>query len=324
MGVMIQDSGQFNKLVGLYELPLLEYWQNTYADSIKDSMIKELFTEESTDNPAEAMTEMVGKVDFTKWNGEFTYGSQKEGFVKQFTPLVWQAGMAYDRFLLSNAKMLNLKDDTFKFALAAARFREACASGIFTYADQAAGYNVNGEQLLWNIVADGQPIASASHTSANYNVNQSNLSGLELNEENLETVCQVMFDTKDSNGDPAQLQPDTLIVPTALRKKALEIIGGEGKVDSADNNPNVYNGSIRLIVWKQFRKQTSNTGQPWVVADSANLRQSLKVLNRLESGDDYELISWKDERVQTWYFGALQWLVMGGFDWRAAQFSIPV
>ncbi|OPX93988.1 MAG: Mu-like prophage major head subunit gpT [Pelotomaculum sp. PtaB.Bin104] len=323
MGVMIQDSSQFNKLVGLYEVPLLEYWQYTYADAIKDSMIKELFSEESTDNPAEAISEMVGKVDFTKWNGEFTYGSQKEGFTKQFTPVVWQAGMAYDRFLLSNAKLINLKDDTFKFALAAARFREACASGIFTYANQAAGYNVNGEQLLWNIVADGKPIASAAHTSAGYDGTQSNLHTLELSEENLETVCQAMFDLKDSNGDPANLQPDTLVVPTALRKKGLEIIGGEGKVDTADNNPNIYHGSMRLIVWKQFRKQAGKTGQPWAVADSANLQQSLKVLNRLESGDDYELISWKDERVQTWYFGALQWLVMGAFDWRPVQFSIP-
>jgi len=320
---MIQDSGQFNKLVGKYELPLLEYWQYTYADSIKDSMIKELFTEETSDNPAEAISEMVGKVDFTKWNGEFTYGNQLEGDTKTFTPVVWQAGMAYDRFLLSNAKLINLKDDTFKFALAAARFREACASGIFTYADQTAGYNVNGETLLWNKVANGLPIASASHTSANYSTTQSNLHALELDEDNLETACQAMFDLKDSNGDPANLQPDTLIVPTALRKKGLEVIGGEGKVDTADNNPNIYYGSMRLLVWKQFRKQTGKTGQPWAVADSANLKQSLKVINRLESGDDYELISWKDEKVQTWYFGALQWLVMGAFDWRPVQFSIP-
>jgi len=323
MGVQIQESGLFNKLVGLYENPILEYWQDKYADAIKDSMIDVLFSKEKSSNATESITEMVGAVDFTKWNGEFTYGNQKEGYAKVWTPIIWQAGMAYSRFLLSNAKLMDLKNDQFKFAIAAARFREACASGILTYADQTAGYNVNGEVLAWNKVADGLPIASAAHTSANSSLTQSNLHALELNEDSLETVCQAMFDLKDDSGKDANLQPNTLIVPTALRKKAIELIGGEGKVDSSDNNPNIYNGSMKLIVYKQFRRQTGKTGQPWAVADHEMLQQSLKLVNRLESGDDYELVSWRDQEQQIWKVGALQWLSMGAYDWRPVQFSIP-
>lgn len=323
MAVMIQDSGNFNKLVGIYENPILEYWQDKYALASKDAGIPMLFDSVQSDNATEAISEMVGAVDFKQWNGEFTYSQIKEGGTKVFLPIVWQAGMKYDRFLLSNAKLMNLKTEHGMFALGAARTRKECAGGIFTYADQAAGYNVNGVQLLWNTTANGLPIASDAQTSANYSSTQDNLSNLELNEENLETVCQKLFDVVDENGKRAGMNPSLLVVPTALRKRALEIVGSTGKSDTGDNNANVYDGNIKVLVWDQFRRQTGKTGQPWCVCDEQAAKESLKIVNRLESGDEYELITWKDEAVQSWTVGSLMWFTMGAFSWHPLQFSIP-
>ncbi len=322
MGVLVQSSGNFQKLVGLYENPLLEYWVDKYADSIKDSMIPVLCSQEQSDNPTEAISEMVGAIDFTQWNGEFTYADAKEGNSKVWTPLIWQSGKAYDRFLLSNAKLMNMKDDFSKFSIGAARTREACLAGLLTYADQTS-YTVNGVSLNWSLTANGLPLASNAQTSANYSTTQDNLEALELNEENLEVLCQKLFDVRDEDGNLANMQADTLIVPTALRKKALEIIGSEGKVDTADNNPNIYYGSMKLIVYKQFRKQAAKTGQPWIVCDSQMAKEALKWINRLESGDDYEIISWKNEETQTWKVGAIMWFSAGAFSWHPFQFSIP-
>lgn len=323
MAVMVQSSGNFQKLVGLYENPILEYWQDKYANANKNSMIPLLFDEVQSDNATEAISEMVGAIDFKEWNGEFTYSSVKEGGTKVFSPIVFQAGMKYDRFLLSNAKLINLKTEHGMFALGAARTRNECAGGIFTYADQSGGYTVNGIPLLWNIVANGQPIASNAQTSANYGTAQDNLEALELTEENLETVCQKLFDVCDENGKRAGMNPDMLVVPTALRKKALEIVGSTGKSDTGDNNANVYDGNIKVCVWSDFRRQSGKTGQPWAVIDSQAAKESLKVVNRLESGDQYELITWKDESVQTWTVGSLMWFTMGAFSWHPFSFSIP-
>ena len=322
MAVLIQESGDFQKLVGQFEHPLLEYWQDSFADSIQDSMINEFFSLENSDNPTEAISEMLGAVDYTKWGGEFTYGTMKEGNSKIWLPVVWQGGREYDRFLLSNAKLINLKDDFSGFAIGAARHREACASGIFTYADQTS-FNVNGTNLNWTLTANGLPIASNAQTSANYSSTQDNLETLELNEENLEVLCQKMFDLKDENGKDANLQPTTLVVPTALRKKGLELIGGEGKVDSSDNNPNVYNGSMRLVVWKNFRRQAGKTGQPWFIMDDKMAKKSTKWINRLESGDMYDVISWKNQENQVWRVGSIMWFSAGSKNFHAYQFSIP-
>ena len=322
MGVLIQSSGDFQKLVGLYEGPLLEYWQDKYADAIKDSMVPMLFDKVNSSNASESIAEMVGAPEFKQWNGEFTYGDMKEGNSKTWIPVIFQAGMAYDRFLLSNAKLVNLKTDQGKFALAAARLRENSCAGIFTFADQTS-FTVNGVPLNWSTVADGKSLASTTHTSANYGETQSNLSDLELNESNLEVVCQKMFEMKDENGNLAGMQPDLLVVPTALRQKAIEIIGGMGKVDTADNNPNIFNGSMKLAVWRQFRKQTGKTGQPWAVLDSQASKESLKLINRLESGDEYDIVSFKSEETQTWKVGSIMWYSAGSFDYRGFQFSIP-
>lgn len=321
MAVMIQDSGNFQKLVGLYENPLLEYWQDKYAEA-RDPIIDILFDKVKSDNATEAISEMVGGPDFKQWGGEFTYADMKEGNTKVWTPIVFQAGLAYDRFLLSNAKLVNMKTDHGKFAIAAARLLKNSLSGIFTYADQTS-YNVNGTTLNWTLTADGLPLASNSHTLSNASATQDNLETLALTETNLEVLCQKMFDSKDESGNYANLNPDTLIVPTALRKTALEIIGGEGKVDTADNNPNVYHGSMKLIVWDGFRRQAGKSGQPWAVIDSLAAKESLKFINRLETGDEYDLISWKQEEIQTWKLGSIMWFSGGAYSYQPFQFSIP-
>lgn len=322
MAVMVQSSGNFQKLIGEYQYPILEYWQDKYAKAYKNSMIPVLFDQVQSDNPSESISELVGALDFKEWKGEFTYGEVKDGNAKVWTPLVWQAGIQYDRFTLSNAKLINLKNEHGMFALAAARTRNACAGGIFTYADQTS-FTVNGVTLNWTLTANGLPLASNAQTSANYSSTQDNLEALELTEENLETVCQKMFDVKDENGKEAGMQPSALIVPTALRKKALEIVGSTGKADTGDNNANVYDGNIKVIVWDQFRKQAGKAGQPWCVVDLEAMAESLKWINRLESADDYELISWPKEETQTWSIGSIMWYSAGAYDFRPFQFSIP-
>lgn len=321
MAIITQDSGQFEKLVGKYETPILEYWKDKFADNIKDSMIPELFDEARSTNFAEAIGEMTGAVDFTQWNGQFTYTAAKEGNTKVFTPIVWQAGRAFDRFTLSNAKLLDMKRDVSVFARGAARLREAIAAGMFMNA-ASTEFTVNGVPIA-NTVGNGLALGSAAHTSVNYGTNQGNLGTNVLNAENLESAIQAMVEYKDEDGKDCNLQPDTLVVPFALRSTALELIGGPGKYDVADNNPNIYYGNMRVIVWKQFRKLSSATGHPWFVCDSEAMKESFKWINRLESGDMYDLISFKDEETQTWKVGSIMWFSAGAYDWRSCYINIP-
>ncbi len=322
MAVMIQDTGNFDKLVGKFDIPLLEYWQQVYGDEIKNSMIPTLFTESKSDKFSEAISSLNGAIDFTKWDGEFTFAERKEGDTRTWVPLVWQAGRAYNKFLLDNASVIELQNDQSDFAMGAARTRERCAGGIFTYADQTS-FTINGTTLDWTLTSDGLPLANAAHTIPGTGGTQSNLSALELTDDSLETVCQAMFEMKDPDGNEAGMNPDTLMVPTALRKRALEIVGSTGKADTGDNNVNIYDGNLRVIVWDKYRKQAGKTGQPWCVMDSRKAKQSAHWINRLPSGNDYDLHSWKKYETMTWMIGSIMWFSAGMFSPLAYHFSIP-
>jgi len=322
MAINNAATQQFEKLIGQYEYPLLQYWEMKFEDNIKNSMIPVLFDRQQSSNPSEGISELVGAVDYRPWEGQFEYATLKEGNTKLITPVIWQRGLAFDRFTLSNAKLTDLKAQYGRFAIAAARLREQCAASIFTYADQTS-FTAGGYTLDWTKTSNNVALASNSQTSANYSSTQDNLEALELTEENLETVCQKMFDVKDENGNAANLQPTTLVVPTALRKKALEIIGSDGKSDTGDNNLNIYEGSMRLIVWKEFKKQAAKSSQPWAVIDEEQFKQVALWVNRLEGGEDFEVDSHVDKETLTWKITSILWFAAGIFDWRPAQFSIP-
>ena len=321
MGKIDQASLQFQKLVGLYENPLLEYWTNKYQDNMKNSMIYEIFQREQSSNPTEAIGELAGSITFQEWKGQFTYQDMKEGNTKVFTPVVWEAGRAYDRFTLSNAKLIDLKNKLGDFALGAARLREQIASGFFNNATSTS-FVINGKTID-NTTADGLALASASHVGVNYTTAQSNYGTDALGETALESACQAMYEYKDDDGNECNLNPDTLVVPTRLRQTALELIGGPGKYNVANNNPNIYYGSMRLIVWPWFKKASTATNYPWFVMDSQAAKKSAKWINRLESGEDHEISSYKDWETQTWKTGALMWFAAGMFDWRPFHINVP-
>jgi hypothetical protein len=321
MGVINQASLQFQKLVGLYENPLLEYWTNKFQDNMKASIIYEIFQREQSSNPTEAIGELTGSISFREWAGQFTYQDMKEGNTKVFTPVVWEAGRAFDRFTLSNAKLIDLKNKVDDFALGAARLREQIAGGFFSNATSTS-FVINGKTIA-NTTADGIALASASHTGVTYTTAQSNYGTDALGEKPLEDACQAMFEYKDDEGNECNLSPDTIVVPTRLRQLGLELIGGAGKYNVANNNPNIYKGSMRLVVWPWLKKASTATNYPWFVMDSQAVKKSCKWINRLESGEDHEISSYKDWETQTWKIGSLMWFTAGMYDWRPFYINVP-
>jgi len=57
--------------------------------------------------------------------------------------------------------------------------------------------------------------------------------------------------------------------------------------------------------------------------DSKMAKKSMKWINRLESGDKYDIISWKNFENQVWKVGSIMWYSCGSKSWRPFQFSIP-
>lgn len=95
---------------------------------------------------------------------------------------------------------------------------------------------------------DGVALCSASHPNSPVDsTTQSNIGTGKLNATNLEAARTAMKGWRDDKGNLLAVNPDTLIVPSALRKPALVIADSSGEPDVTDNNINVWKGSVNVI-----------------------------------------------------------------------------
>ena len=114
--------------------------------------------------------------------------------------------------------------------------------------------------------ADGLPLCSTKHNRADGGTVQSNAhtSGITLTETNLETGLLAMRGQKDDKGMKIDVYPDKILVPPALRKTAHLIIDSPMRSGTADNDMNVYKGSLDIIDWIYLTSTTA-----WFLIDSS-------------------------------------------------------
>jgi len=117
------------------------------------------------------------------------------------------------------------------------------------------------EYLTANVINTGESTAGSdgSNLFATDHYNERLTSGSNSTWSNLETgaaLSTTAFNTaavnmaqrKDEGGDPMPIMPVNLMVPPALREKALQIAGSEGVPEDALNAINVYKGSFDVVI----------------------------------------------------------------------------
>ncbi len=117
---------------------------------------------------------------------------------------------------------------------------------------------------------DGVPLASASHpkgpensdTWSNYKTNKA------LNAANVEEIRNDMMEWKDDRGNLVMVNPDTLIVPRALRKNALVVADTDKEPGGNHNDVNIWKGAVDVIEWHFLTDPTM-----WFFVDMNRMKQ---------------------------------------------------
>lgn len=202
----------------------------------------------------------------------YTYGTTitpvKRG---KFYPVSWE--------LLQDQRE-QIAGRTEKYMQAARRSVEKVAASVFNHA-----FNTS-----YTSYGDGLPLCSTAHTVTGGGSNQSNASStsVALTEANLDSLIQSMSEGKDDNGNIVDLQPDTLLVPPKLLKKALEITKSTQRSGIADNDANVYTmaeyngGMLKVIPWTYLSEAAGGSDTAWFLMDSSKHEITWKWWNRPE------------------------------------------
>ena len=93
--------------------------------------------------------------------------------------------------------------------------------------------------------ADGKALCATGRNTGGATLNNSGTDSLSY--DSLIDTRNKMYGFEDKGGEPMAVRPDTLVVPTGLWRKAIEITASPQQPGSANNDVNVVQGSFRII-----------------------------------------------------------------------------
>jgi phage major head subunit gpT-like protein len=200
----------------------------------------------------------LGTMDEWEASGrKISYEDFDKGFKATYTHKKYSKGIQVERELLEDDQYSEIKKKVRKLSTVVYYTTQTHAASVFNNAASAKFLGPDGKPLC----ATDHPVAPGSSTTF------SNLGTRELTADNVELTRTDMKAWKDDKGNLIMINPDTLIVPTALRKKATIIAETKEEPEQSDYGVNVWYGNLKVIEWPFLTDSNA-----WFLADSTRMK----------------------------------------------------
>ncbi len=302
--VITSTVGKIDALIGRFEAPIMAYMEKQEGDFAKNSLKNTLFNVKTSKSYAEAVAGMTGIGDMVATDGAVPYDSLEETYSKTFIHQVFKKGIEIKRETMDDAKLMDMENQAGTLIDAANRTKEKFVHAIFANADQTS---VTLAGKSFGIVgADGLALVSASHTSKTGKVgNQSNLVSGAFSTSTLKDAEEAFISMKTEVGEPANIFPDCILVPYALRNEVYEILNSGGKLATGNNDTNPYEGKYKVVVsrWLDFMGMTDKV----FLMDSTYQKKCMFWIDRVpfetKSEIDYNTDNWRIKAYERYSLG---------------------
>lgn len=240
--------------------------------------------------------------DVPQFTGVITYDEIYQGYDTTITPLEFASGLQIERRLFDDDQF-NIIDSKPK-ALAGALFRLRQTHAARAFVNSFSVDN------LFSINTEGVALCSNSHTTTASGVSTSsgfdNLRTGSLSAVNLSAARIDMVNFRGDRAERISIAPDTILIPPDLYETAYEIIGSQGKVDSANNNANVHYGQYKIEEWNYL----TDTNDWWLI-DSTMMKDFLVWIDKVKGEfgfvEDFDTLIGKWRAYARWGSGWLDW-----------------
>ena len=270
-----------------------------YGDEVKQlpTYYDKLFHVETSSKKQEIESSASGLSTFVKTgeNQPVTYEDRNQGYDVTYSHNKWAKAISISKEMWDDDQFNVMKRGTKDLANAKSRTREHIAADILNYAWTSGG----GGYAAFT-AGDAVALFSASHPRSDGGTVQSNTVTTDLNEGSLEVALTTMRATLDDKGQLQMITPDTLVVPPALEKEARILLDSTGRVGTANNDINPYQGRLKIFVWDYLGSAGGGSDTAWFVFDSS--AHKLIYFNRQDTGlqgpeydFDNDVAKWKDE-----------------------------
>lgn len=207
-----------------------------------------------------------------------TYEDEVQGFDVTYTHREFSLGTSVSNKLWEDDLFRVMLRKPTNLARAKIRHEERRMADVFNY-----GFTAGGGGLTTFTSGDALALFSSAHTREDGGATQSNTTTADLKESSLENAIVGIRTQLDHKGQLFLAKADTLIVPPQLEKEARILLNTQGRVGTANNDINPYQGALKLVVW-DFLGSASPGGSDtaWFVLDSS--LHALNFFNRSDRG----------------------------------------
>ena len=223
------------------------------------------------DSSASGLSKMVRRSE----GQAISYEDEIQGFDVTYTHVEDSLGTSVTNALWEDDQFNVIKRKPQHLARAKSRTQEQMMADIFNYSFTAGGGGLSAFTS-----GDGKALFASDHTREDGGTAQSNYLTTDLNEASLETGFVGMRTTLDHKGQLYLSKADTLIIPPALEKEARILLDSSGRVGTANNDINPYQGRLKVIVWDFLGSAAGGSDTAWYLIDS-----SLHQLNFFKRSD---------------------------------------
>jgi phage major head subunit gpT-like protein len=218
-------------------------------------------------------SEVGAFADWTQFSGHVNYDSLYQGYDTTATYLEFASGFQVERKLFDDDQFNIMDRRPAGLATAAMRTRQGHGARVFN--------NAFSNDTYFQVRSEGVALCSNSHTTTAAGVSTAqgfdNLGTSALSATAVAAARIAFTQFRDDRGNFISCAPDELLYPPNLYEEAEEIVSAVGKLDVANNNPNVHKGRFTLKEWV-YLTDTNN----WFLMDSTMRKQSLYWIDRVE------------------------------------------
>lgn len=298
---MVLDSGQFPQFVD-FDPVLTEVFFSQYERDLGVGGAQSLFRIGTSNKSKETDLRVGGFSDFQEFEGTVEYDVVRRGYEVEYTFTEFVKGFGITRKMRDDLLYDTIFDNAMGMGTSAARKVRKDAASVFNNSTSASFLGYDSKALC----ANDHPQSRTDSTSVD------NLGALALTAENLETAVLAHQDLGDDLGEEIIIMPNVLLVPRALRKQALEIVGSEKRPDDAENAINVQAGMWTVIVDPYLTSTTA-----WWIIDGSLATRYLKWYNRIPlefaGTQDFDTMIWKYRGYMRYGYGwsDFRWVYQG-------------
>lgn len=280
MPIFQKGAGLADSIYGKVQDPIKKFITDAETFEKKNSQIENIFNVVPIDTYGVRFGYMTSHDDFEDVGegGEYPESSVVEGYQKFIEARTWKSMRKVTEEMVDDSAsigMVKIKQTFANFVPSYYRTREKFGADLLNFGNTATMTHKN---KVYDIsCADGKALFATDHPvapGARGTIVQSNYFNAEFSYDNLCYIEEKGQKLRDDDGEFADIQYDTIIIPNNARIKKLVADAvwakEQGKAESADNGYNYQAGRWNVITWNflnNFSGITSGT-DIWILMDS--------------------------------------------------------